>query len=101
MGLYTAGAAHIGKGTMTIIGKGSFTYDPASLVDGAGETSGDITVPGAAFGDFVLISAPYALQGITVTGYVKSAGVISIRVQNESGGTIDLANGAWKWMVIR
>lgn len=74
---------------------GAVTWDPGSLGDGVGETSADITVTGAAFGDFVQVAAPYDLQGITATAYVQAADVVKIRIQNESGGTIDLASGAW------
>lgn len=77
------------------------TFDPGSLVDGAGETSAAITVTGAAFGDFVLVGAPYDLVGITVTGYVSAADAVKIRVQNESGGTVDLASGTWAIRVLK
>lgn len=76
------------------------TYDPGNLVDGAGETSAGITVTGAALGDTVLVYPPYDLQGITVTGYISAANTIKIRVQNESGSTVDLASGIWRVVVI-
>ena len=76
--------------------EGSTTWDPGSLADGAGETCPAITVTGAAFGDFVLVAAPYDLQGITCTAYVSAADTVKIRIQNESGGVIDLASGSWK-----
>jgi len=99
--LYTRGRAQLGNGSLAVIAKGTATYDPSSLADGVGETSADIPATGAAFGDFVLVSAPYNLAGVVVTGYVKAANVISIRVQNESGGLLDLASGAWKYLVLR
>lgn len=70
---------------------GTATYDAASLVDGAGETT-TVTVSGAALGDFVLVSLGVSVAGITVTGYVSAANTVSARVQNESGGTLDLAS---------
>ncbi len=76
------------------------TEDPTSLNDGVGTTL-SFTVTGAAFGDFVLVAAPYDLQGITVTGYVSAADTVAVRVQNESGGIIDLASGSWKVRVIK
>lgn len=80
---------------------GSGTWNPGSLVDGAGETSSAITVSGAVLGDFVLVSAPYDLQGITCNGYVSAANAVTIRLQNESGGTLDLASGTWKAIVLQ
>jgi len=79
---------------------GSLVFDPGSLVDGAGETSSAITVTGAALGDYVLVSAPYDLQGITATAYVSATDTVKIRLQNETTGTIDLASGTWKVRVI-
>jgi hypothetical protein len=52
-------------------------------------------------GDFVLVSAPYDLQGITCNGYVSAANAVKIRIQNETGGTIDLASGTWKAKVLK
>jgi hypothetical protein len=77
------------------------TYNPGSLADGAGETSSGFTVTGAAFGDFVLVAAPYDLAGVTVTGYVSAANTVRIRVQNESGGVVDLASGSWNLRVLK
>lgn len=79
---------------------GTLTWNPGNLVDGAGETSSAITVTGAALGDFVQVAAPYDLQGITATAYVSAADSVKIRIQNETGGAIDLASGTWKVKVI-
>jgi len=74
---------------------GTLVWDPANLADGAGETSSAITVDGAAFGDTVEVAAPYDLQGIAATAYVSVANAVKIRIQNETGGAIDLASGTW------
>jgi hypothetical protein len=68
------------------------TLDAGSLVDAAGETD-TVAVPGVALGDMVL-GCSFAVDeaGLTVTGYVSAAGVVSLRVQNETGGTVDLAS---------
>ena len=68
------------------------TLDAGSLVDAAGETD-TVAVPGVALGDMVL-GCSFAVDeaGLTVTGYVSAAGVVSLRVQNESGSTVDLAS---------
>ena len=77
------------------------TLNPSSLVDGAGETLQVTGVAGATLGDWVLISAPYDLQDITVTAYVQATGVVEIRLQNESRNTINLASGIWRILIIR
>jgi hypothetical protein len=68
------------------------TLDAGSLVDAAGETD-TVAVPGVALGDMVL-GCSFAVDevGMSVTAYVSAAGVVSIRVQNESGSTVDLAS---------
>lgn len=88
------------KATLSGIISGSATWNPGNLVDGAGETSASITATGAALGDFVLVSAPYDLQGITCNGYVDAADSVKIRIQNETGGAIDLASGTWAVRVL-
>lgn len=79
----------------------TFTWDPASLIDAAGETSTSVTVTGAALGDFVMVAAPYDLQDMTVTAYVQAANTVEVRIQNEGGATIDLASGTWKVKVLK
>jgi len=71
---------------------GSATYDPASLVDGAGATT-TVTVTGAALGDFAQASFSLDLQGITLTAWVSAANTVSVRFQNETTGTLDLGSG--------
>ena len=72
------------------------TYDPGNLVDTAGETSSGITVTGAALGDFCQVAAPYDMQDILATCYVQATDTVEIRLQNESGNTVNLASGSWK-----
>ena len=72
---------------------GSATYNPPNLGDGAGATT-TVTVAGAALGDHVdSVSFSLDLEGITVTGYVSASDTVSVRFQNESGGTLDLGSG--------
>ena len=95
--MYTARTLPV-DATPTAFASGSFiagsaTYDPPNLVDGAGDTT-TVTVTGAALGDSVdTVSFSLDLQGITVTAYVSAANTVSVRFQNESGGTLDLGSG--------
>jgi hypothetical protein len=72
---------------------GQTTYDPPNLNDGDGDTT-TVTVTGAALGDYVPnVSFSLDLQGITVTAWVSAADTVSVRFQNETGGTLNLGSG--------
>ncbi len=74
----------------------TFTWNPGSLADGAGETSAAVPYPGATLGGVsVQAIAPYDLQGITCNAWVDAANSCKVRLQNETAGTIDLASGTW------
>lgn len=77
------------------------TLDAGSLVDGAGETD-TVAVPGVALGDMVLgVSFAVSQAGMSVTAYVSAANVVSIRIQNESTATVDLASCKIRLVVAR
>ena len=79
----------------------SATLDASSLADGVGETN-TIAVAGVKLGDIVLnVSLGVDVSGISITPYVSAANVVSIRFQNESGGTLDLASTTVKCVVVR
>ena len=79
----------------------SATLNASSLVDGAGETN-TISVPGVALGDIVMnISMGVDVSGLSITPYVSAANTVSIRFQNESGGTLDLASTPVRCVVVR
>jgi len=80
---------------------GTVVWDPANLVDGAGETSAGINVVGAALGDAVMVYPPYDMQDCLVYGYVQAANTVEIRIQNESTGARDFGNDTWKVKVIK
>jgi hypothetical protein len=77
------------------------TLNADSLADGAGDTD-TVAVPGVALGDQV-ISASLAVDvaGLIVTAYVSAADVVSIRFQNETGGTVDLASSTLRMVIGR
>lgn len=90
------------QGIFDTVWKVKGTLNVSSLVDAAGETN-TVAVPGVALGDMVLgISASEDLVGVTVTGYVSAANVVSLRFQNESGSTFDgAATAQYKLVVAR
>ena len=89
------------QGMFSEMWKVTCTLDAGSLGDGAGE-SDTIAVPGVALGDMVLgFSTGVDRAGITITGYVSASDTVTLRVQNESGGTVDLASTTVKLVVAR
>ena len=77
------------------------TLDSGNLVDQAGAND-NVTVPGVALGDMVLgFSFGVDLAGMTVTAYINAADTVTIRVQNESGGTINLASTTIRLVIAR
>lgn len=78
----------------------SATINPGDLADGAGETTSGVTATGAALGDQVLVSFDKDLAGITLTAWVSAADTVKARFQNESGGSVNLAEGTLRFVVI-
>ncbi len=77
------------------------TMDIGSLADAVGE-SNTIAVPGVVLGDVVLgVSFALTISGMTVTAYVSAADVVTVRVQNESGGILDILTTTIKVVVGR
>lgn len=71
----------------------SFTYDPPNLVDGAGDTQNPTSLQGVALGDFVAAGFTQDLQGMLLTAWASAANEIKTRLQNETGGALNLASG--------
>jgi len=79
-----------------------FEWNPGNLTDGTGETSGVQAAVGAVVaGDSVEVYPPYSLQGMLCQGYVNADDNYQVRLQNETGGAIDLNNGTWHVKIIK
>jgi hypothetical protein len=68
---------------------GATMADPASLADGAGEDI-LVPVPGARKGDHALAAFSLDLQGISHSVEICADDTARVRLQNETGGTVDL-----------
>ena len=55
-----------------------------------------VSVAGVGFGDFIVVSAPYSLQGIAAQGYVSAAGQVTVRLHNSTGAGVNLGSGTWR-----
>ncbi|HAT11601.1 MAG TPA: hypothetical protein DCS97_13645 [Planctomycetes bacterium] len=51
--------------------------------------------------DFARATFSLDLQGIALTAWVSAANTVSVRFQNESGGTLDLGSGTLRVRVIK
>lgn len=68
------------------------TLDTDNKADGAGDID-TIAATGVALGDVVLgVSLGVDQAGLIVHAYVSAANVISVVIQNESGGAVNLAS---------
>ena len=74
----------------SVVLQGSATWNPGNLVDAAGESK-DVTVTGAALGDFAVASLGVDTVDIVVSASVTAANTVTVRLQNESGSAADLA----------
>ena len=81
--------------------EGSATYDPPSLAAGASATTA-VTVTGAAVGDVVLASHDsITTGGWLISGSVSAANTVRVTLLNQTGGTVDLASGTLRAVVLR
>lgn len=71
---------------------GSKTWNAGSIADGDEEVT-DITVTGAALGDFVLVSSSLDVVDLALVGQVTAADTVTVQLLNNTGGAIDLASG--------
>lgn len=79
----------------------SGTYDAASLATGAGR-SDTITVPGVALGDMVIArSLGVSTAGLTLTADVTAANTVTLRLDNLTGGAVDMASTTLRLLVGR
>ena len=70
---------------------GSVTWDAASIADGDMEAK-DITVTGAALGDFVLISPSIDVTDLQLTATVTATNTVTGVLSNSTGAGVDLAS---------
>lgn len=77
-------------GTLVMI-DGSATWDAASIADGDMEAK-DITVTGAALGDFVLVSPSIDVTDLQLTASVTAANTVTAVLSNSTGAGVDLAS---------
>ena len=83
---------------LTIVGQASETWDPADHVT-ATEEVGELTVTGAALGDYALASFSVDLADQSITAAVTAADTVTYQIFNLTGGNLNLASGTVKVVV--
>lgn len=77
----------------------SATWDAGSIADGDEEVK-EVTVTGAALGDFVLVSSSIDVADLAITGAVTATNTVTCQLNNNTGGAIDLASATVYVVVI-
>ena len=81
--------------------KWSETWNPASIAT-AGYESEDVTVPGAAVGDYVMVSLNTMLTNdMMISGHVSAADTVKCILFNPTAGAIDLGSGTLSVLVFK
>lgn len=77
------------------------TWNPSSIAAGSYETT-DVTVPGAAVGDFVLVSLSTILtDNMMIGGHVSAANNVRVVLFNPTVGAVNLASGTLSVLVFK
>ena len=71
---------------------GSATWNPGAIADQAFE-SVDVTVTGAALGDFVLVSFSLDILDLVLTANVTATNIVTATLSNQTGAGVNLASG--------
>ena len=78
----------------------SATWDPGSIANGA-EEAVDLTVYGAALGDFVIPSFTVDVADLALSASVTATNTVTLVLSNNTGGSVDLASGTAAALVIK
>lgn len=79
---------------------GSETWDMASIADGDEEAK-DVTITGAALGDYVVASLSKDVGDLILTAQVTAANTVTCSLANNTGGAVDLDTATVYVMVIK
>lgn len=80
---------------------GSTTWDAGSIDDG-NEEAKEITVAGAALGDFVIgVSLSVDVADLVLNAQVTAANTVTAILANNTGGAVDLASATVRVVVMK
>jgi hypothetical protein len=98
-----------GTGTVTLYGgrnaprnflSAAATWDPPSIASGA-QTTTTIAVSGCTFSDTVIATLQRDMLGLSISGYVSSAGTVTVVLSNLTGAPVDLNSATLRVDVIQ
>ena len=75
------------------------TVNPGTVASGA-EVAGNVTVTGAALGDFVLVGPGVDPVDVAIEAKVTAANTVTWVVNNQTGDHVDLASSTWNFLVL-
>lgn len=79
----------------------SETWDAASIAAGSYEAE-DVMVPGAAVGDYVMVSLnTMVTNDMMISGHVSAADTVKVILFNPTSGAIDLGSGTLSVLVFK
>ena len=78
---------------------GTATWDPASIADG-NEVATEVTVTGAALGDFALVSFSLDVSDLVLDAQVTAANTVTAVLANNTGSAVNLSSGTLRVAVI-
>lgn len=76
------------------------TWDPGSITSGSFESK-NVTVSGAALGDFVLASFSLDVVDLAVSAQVTAANTVTVTLYNLTGSAVNLSSGTLKVLVLK
>ena len=79
---------------------GETTWDAGSIADGDEEVK-EVTVTGAALGDYAIASLSIDVADLVLTAQVTAANTVTASLANNTGGAIDLDSATLYVMVIQ
>lgn len=87
-------AARSFRGVFADIIPFKFTATEASIASGA-VSAGDVTVPGAALGDFVMVAPKSDIADLVVDAQVTAANTVTLTLANNTGGAVTALSGGF------
>ena len=97
----TLTATQVGIHSLAVTQAGvTATWDPGSISNGANEEK-EVTVTGAALGDFAEASFSLDVTGLTLTANVTAANTVTAVLANLTGAAVNLSSGTLKVIVLK